>query len=140
VVPVEVGTGQNGDVGEADQVRQVLVADVAAADDRDPDGANVVAHNGFPSDACRRARLLICCEGVGTEEYSSDLLIDLGRASDAKREESTQANRASNRDISELPSARSSLWNLKNAVPGSKSRRCCAEEAPKMPVDFHQFM
>ncbi len=58
-VSVEVGAGQHGDVGEADQVRQVLVADVAAADDRDPDGANVVAHDGFLSDACPRSWLAV---------------------------------------------------------------------------------
>ena len=48
---VEVGTGQHDDIRKADEVRQILIADIAAADDSDSNGIEVLAHDSFLSNA-----------------------------------------------------------------------------------------
>ena len=48
---VEVGAGKHGDVREADEVRQILIADIAAADDGDSNGIEVLTHDSFLSNA-----------------------------------------------------------------------------------------
>ncbi len=67
-VHINVRTSQYGDIGKADKVGQVLVANITAADNDDSDGFKGIAHD-ISLVRCQRARLPVEVKGLSAELF-----------------------------------------------------------------------